>query len=76
MTGVFFGCDLVNWLLEVGLAMDRGEAVMYGERLVKGGIIQHITDDFEFRDERLYYHFTATTTAIRDSRGNEDAHGS
>ncbi|ETE59605.1 Integral membrane protein, partial [Ophiophagus hannah] len=76
VTGVFFGCDLVNWLLEVGLALDRGEAVVYGERLVKGGIIQHITNDFEFRDERLYYHFTATTTAIQDSRGNEDARGS
>ncbi|KAG8124906.1 hypothetical protein E2320_020199 [Naja naja] len=76
VTGVFFGCDLVNWLLEVGLALDRGEAVVYGERLVKGGIIQHITNDFEFRDERLYYHFTAMTTAIQDSRGNEDARGS
>ncbi|KAF7245056.1 hypothetical protein EYD10_08735 [Varanus komodoensis] len=57
VTGIFFGCDLVNWLVEVGLALDRGEAVAYGDRLVKGGIIAHITKEFEFRDEQLYYRF-------------------
>ncbi|NWV39481.1 GP155 protein, partial [Grantiella picta] len=56
-TGIFFGCDLVNWLMQVGLASDRGEAVMYGDRLLKGGVIQHITNEFEFRDEYLYYRF-------------------
>ncbi|NXP40386.1 GP155 protein, partial [Leiothrix lutea] len=56
-TGIFFGCDLVNWLLQVGLASDRGEAVVYGDRLLKGGVVQHITNEFEFRDEYLYYRF-------------------
>ncbi|NXA32908.1 GP155 protein, partial [Eudromia elegans] len=56
-TGIFFGCDLVSWLLRVGLASDRGEAVVYGDRLVKGGVVQHITNEFEFRDEYLYYRF-------------------
>ncbi|XP_074729286.1 lysosomal cholesterol signaling protein isoform X2 [Strix uralensis] len=56
-TGIFFGCDLVNWLIQVGLASDRGEAVMYGDRLMKGGVVQHITNEFEFRDEYLYYRF-------------------
>ncbi|NWV25230.1 GP155 protein, partial [Origma solitaria] len=56
-TGIFFGCDLVNWLMQVGLASDRGEAVMYGDRLLKGGVIQHITNEFEFRDEYLYFRF-------------------
>ncbi|NXH47775.1 GP155 protein, partial [Dicaeum eximium] len=55
--GIFFGCDLVNWLMQVGLASDRGEAVVYGDRLLQGGIIQHITNEFEFRDEYLYYRF-------------------
>ncbi|CAH2305787.1 integral membrane GPR155 isoform X1 [Pelobates cultripes] len=53
--GVFWGSDLVTWLVQVGLAPDRGEAVKYGERLLKGGVIQHITDEYEFRDENLYY---------------------
>ncbi|NWW20994.1 GP155 protein, partial [Falcunculus frontatus] len=56
-TGIFFGCDLVNWLIQVGLASDRGEAVVYGDRLLKGGVVQHITNEFEFRDEYLYYRF-------------------
>uniref|UniRef100_A0A8C3UEP2 G protein-coupled receptor 155 n=1 Tax=Catharus ustulatus TaxID=91951 RepID=A0A8C3UEP2_CATUS len=56
-TGIFFGCDLVNWLMQVGLASDRGEAVVYGDRLLKGGVVQHITNEFEFRDEHLYYRF-------------------
>ncbi|NXM56369.1 GP155 protein, partial [Illadopsis cleaveri] len=58
-TGIFFGCDLVNWLMQVGLASDRGEAVVYGDRLLKGGVVQHITNEFEFRDEYLYYRFIA-----------------
>ncbi|NWI20662.1 GP155 protein, partial [Crypturellus soui] len=56
-TGIFFGCDLVSWLLRVGLASDRGEAVAYGDRLVRGGVVQHLTNEFEFRDEYLYYRF-------------------
>ncbi|NXB49210.1 GP155 protein, partial [Leucopsar rothschildi] len=56
-TGIFYGCDLVNWLMQVGLASDRGEAVVYGDRLLKGGVVQHITNEFEFRDEYLYYRF-------------------
>ncbi|XP_040295567.1 integral membrane protein GPR155 isoform X1 [Bufo bufo] len=58
--GIFWGSDLVSWLVEVGLASDRGEAVKYGERLLKGGVIQHITDEFEFRDENLYYRILKT----------------
>ncbi|XP_027721622.1 integral membrane protein GPR155 [Vombatus ursinus] len=56
-TGTFCGCDLVNWLIEVGLASDRGEAVLYGDRLVQGGVVQHITNEYEFRDECLFYRF-------------------
>ncbi|NXE58344.1 GP155 protein, partial [Calcarius ornatus] len=56
-TGIFFGCDLVSWLMQVGLASDRGEAVVYGDRLLRGGVLQHITNELEFRDEYLYYRF-------------------
>lgn len=69
-TGVFFGCDLVNWLIEVGLALDRGEAVVYGDRLAKGGVIQHITNEFEFRDEPLHYRFVPRRSVARESHGN------
>ncbi|XP_052532198.1 integral membrane protein GPR155 [Tympanuchus pallidicinctus] len=67
-TGIFFGCDLVNWLIQVGLASDRGEAVMYGDRLMKGGVIQHITNEFEFRDEYLYYRFVQKRATTAESQ--------
>uniref|UniRef100_A0A8C3U713 G protein-coupled receptor 155 n=1 Tax=Catharus ustulatus TaxID=91951 RepID=A0A8C3U713_CATUS len=63
-TGIFFGCDLVNWLMQVGLASDRGEAVVYGDRLLKGGVVQHITNEFEFRDEHLYYRFIPKKSVV------------
>ncbi|XP_025907900.1 integral membrane protein GPR155 [Nothoprocta perdicaria] len=67
-TGIFFGCDLVSWLLRVGLAADRGEAVAYGERLLRGGVVQHITNELEFRDEYLYYRFIHKRPAAAESR--------
>uniref|UniRef100_A0A8C8R5A8 G protein-coupled receptor 155 n=1 Tax=Pelusios castaneus TaxID=367368 RepID=A0A8C8R5A8_9SAUR len=66
-TGIFFGCELVSWLIQVGLASDRGEAVMYGNRLVKGGVIQHITNEFEFQDEYLYYRFIHKRSSLTKS---------
>uniref|UniRef100_A0A673AR93 DEP domain-containing protein n=1 Tax=Sphaeramia orbicularis TaxID=375764 RepID=A0A673AR93_9TELE len=42
MVNCFLGCELVEWLQQVGLAQDRGEAVLYGMRLQQGGILQHI----------------------------------
>lgn len=71
-TGIFFGCDLVNWLIQVGLSSDRGEAVMYGDRLMKGGVIQHITNEFEFRDEYLYYRFVQKRATTAESQWSED----
>lgn len=70
-TGIFFGCDLVNWLMQVGLASDRGEAVMYGDRLMKGGVVQHITNEFEFRDEYLYYRFIPKRSVAAESHWPE-----
>ncbi|XP_078408196.1 lysosomal cholesterol signaling protein isoform X2 [Cetorhinus maximus] len=52
---VFQGCDLVDWLIQVGLAHDRGEAIKYGDRLLEGGAIQHITNEYSFQDESFYY---------------------
>ncbi|XP_022054586.1 integral membrane protein GPR155 [Acanthochromis polyacanthus] len=53
----FLGCELVEWLQQVGLAQDRGEAVLYGTRLQQGGVLQHIKDEHSFQDNPLYYRF-------------------
>ncbi|XP_030614792.1 integral membrane protein GPR155 [Archocentrus centrarchus] len=55
----FLGCELVEWLLQVGLAQDRGEAVLYGTRLQQGGVLQHIKQEYSFQDSPLYYRFMA-----------------
>ncbi|KAG7227594.1 hypothetical protein INR49_005409 [Caranx melampygus] len=55
----FLGSELVDWLQQVGLAQDRGEAVLYGTRLQQGGVLQHIKQEYSFQDSLLYYRFMA-----------------
>ncbi|XP_059199010.1 integral membrane protein GPR155 [Centropristis striata] len=55
----FLGCELVEWLQQVGLAQDRGEAVFYGSQLQQGGVLQHIGQEYDFQDSRLHYRFRA-----------------
>ncbi|KAM9347282.1 lysosomal cholesterol signaling protein [Symphorus nematophorus] len=57
MVDSFLGCELVEWLQQVGLAQDHGEAVLYGVRLQQGGVLQHIKQEYDFQDSRLYYRF-------------------
>uniref|UniRef100_A0A8C7VV47 G protein-coupled receptor 155a n=1 Tax=Oncorhynchus mykiss TaxID=8022 RepID=A0A8C7VV47_ONCMY len=51
----FLGSELVEWLLQVGLSQDRGEALLYGIRLLQGGVLQHITQEYSFKDGNLHY---------------------
>ncbi|XP_060683299.1 lysosomal cholesterol signaling protein isoform X1 [Hemiscyllium ocellatum] len=62
-TDIFRGCDLVDWLIQVGLAHDRGEAVKYGDQLLEGGAIRHITNEYSFQDESLYYRMSQINEA-------------
>ncbi|XP_041662814.1 integral membrane protein GPR155-like [Cheilinus undulatus] len=57
MVDCFLGCELVEWLQQVGLAQDIGEAVLYGTRLQQGGVLQHINQEHGFQDSRLHYRF-------------------
>ncbi|KAM7380525.1 hypothetical protein PAMP_003815 [Pampus punctatissimus] len=57
MVDCFLGCELVEWLQQVGLAQDHGEAVLYGTRLQQGGVLQHIKQEYGFQDSQLYYRF-------------------
>jgi hypothetical protein len=51
------GSDLVQWLLEVGLARDRFDAVVYGRHLVKGRVIRHVENFLDFYDDAFLYRF-------------------
>ncbi|XP_029314362.1 integral membrane protein GPR155 isoform X2 [Cottoperca gobio] len=57
MVDSFLGCELVEWLQQVGLAQDLGEAVHYGTRLQQGGVLQHIGQEHDFQDGRHFYRF-------------------
>lgn len=57
LPAVFAGKELVDWLLLVGLAHDRTEAVKYGRQLLQGGVIHHIENLHHFHDQPLFYSF-------------------
>ncbi|XP_053656255.1 lysosomal cholesterol signaling protein isoform X2 [Cherax quadricarinatus] len=57
LAAVFGGKELVDWLLMVGLAHDRTDAVKYGRQLLQGGIIRHIDNLHHFHDQPLFYTF-------------------
>ncbi|XP_011208976.1 integral membrane protein GPR155 [Bactrocera dorsalis] len=56
---VFYGTEFVDWLLEVGLAKDRLEAVHYARHLVDGRVLRHINNVYHFEDKQLLYNFCA-----------------
>jgi hypothetical protein len=54
---VFTGHKFVDWLIEVGLARDRGEAVNYARHLIEGKVLKHINGVYHFYDRNLLYSF-------------------
>lgn len=54
---VFKGNEMVDWLLEVGLARDRVDGVEYGRQLVKGRVIRHVANHLDFYDDCFLYTF-------------------
>lgn len=59
---VFLGTELINWLILVGLAHDRLEALRYGRHLVDGRLIRHIKSEYHFHDQPYFYTFQTANT--------------
>ncbi|KAJ8676223.1 hypothetical protein QAD02_012009 [Eretmocerus hayati] len=53
----FTGTDLVDWLLEAGIAQDREQAVHYGRCLLDSGVLNHVDATQHFHDRDLVYMF-------------------
>lgn len=53
----FTGCELVDWLLQNHEVNDRVQGVLLGRELLEQTIIKHVTDEFHFRDENIFYQF-------------------
>lgn len=54
---VFTGTQFIDWLIDVGLARDRVEAVNYGRHLIEGKVLKHINGVYHFYDRNLLYSF-------------------
>ena len=54
---MFQGKELVDWLIEYGLANTRMDAVVYGNYLLLGRVIQHCVEEHYFYDLPYFYQF-------------------
>ncbi|XP_071039312.1 lysosomal cholesterol signaling protein isoform X1 [Parasteatoda tepidariorum] len=62
----FWGHQLVDWMIEEGLAQDDVEAEELGQKLLLGGVIQHVTNSYKFYDAPYLYQFSSTIKKIED----------
>ncbi|MEM1169776.1 MAG: mechanosensitive ion channel domain-containing protein [Cyanobacteria bacterium P01_H01_bin.35] len=53
---VFLGSEAVEWLM-INERATREEAILMGELMLKQGIIHHVFDEHNFKDEPLFYRF-------------------
>ncbi|NEO58033.1 MAG: mechanosensitive ion channel [Okeania sp. SIO3B5] len=53
---VFFGSDAVEWLM-IHERATREEAILMGQLMLEQGIIHHVLDEHNFKDEPLFYRF-------------------
>lgn len=53
----FVGCEVVDQMLEHGLAETREEAVQLGRRFLMDRMLKHVCSDHNFKDRYLFYHF-------------------
>ncbi|KAF8795036.1 Integral membrane protein GPR155 like protein [Argiope bruennichi] len=53
----FWGHQLVDWLIQEGVAKDDIEAEELGQKLLLGGVISHVTGAHHFHDAPYLYYF-------------------
>ncbi|WP_426581399.1 mechanosensitive ion channel domain-containing protein [Dapis sp. BLCC M229] len=53
---VFLGSEAVEWLM-INERATREEAILMGELMLQQGIIHHVFDEHNFKDEPLFYRF-------------------
>ncbi|XP_074641696.1 DEP domain-containing mTOR-interacting protein-like [Tubulanus polymorphus] len=53
----FVGFETVDWLLHHGESDNRETAVAVMQLLLENGIIHHVCDDHQYKDEYLFYRF-------------------
>ncbi|XP_078481964.1 lysosomal cholesterol signaling protein [Ciona intestinalis] len=68
----FFGTELCTWLIEVGLALNRREAIIYGQNLMLGRVLHHISHGHYFQDKDYLYQFEKRHDKKRKRRSTRE----
>jgi len=77
---VFLGSEAVNWFMKYEKAT-REEAILIGQLMLQQGIIHHVLDEHDFKDEPLFYRFyldedsTISTQQMRQRNRYRDEMG-
>ncbi|XP_023185695.1 phosphatidylinositol 3,4,5-trisphosphate-dependent Rac exchanger 1 protein isoform X1 [Xiphophorus maculatus] len=53
----FMGNEFVSWLIESGEISNADEGVNLGQALLENGIIHHVSDKHQFKNEQVLYRF-------------------
>jgi len=61
----FYGSELIDWLIEFGLAQTRQEAESFGRHLLRGRVISHVHGHLDFYDARIVYTFLPEDRRLR-----------
>ncbi|MEM8612961.1 MAG: hypothetical protein AAGF93_13155 [Cyanobacteria bacterium P01_H01_bin.105] len=52
----FVGSEVVQWLM-ANVSLTQTEAIRVGQRMLQKGIIQHVVNEQDFKDDYLFYRF-------------------
>ncbi|XP_030068178.1 phosphatidylinositol 3,4,5-trisphosphate-dependent Rac exchanger 1 protein isoform X2 [Microcaecilia unicolor] len=53
----FLGSEFVSWLMEIGEISKPEEGVNLGQALLENGVIHHVSDKHQFKNEQVLYRF-------------------
>nr|XP_033819761.1 phosphatidylinositol 3,4,5-trisphosphate-dependent Rac exchanger 1 protein isoform X2 [Geotrypetes seraphini] len=53
----FLGSEFVSWLMEIGEISKPEEGVNLGQALLENGVIHHVLDKHQFKNEQVLYRF-------------------
>jgi len=59
---VIVGNEMVDWMVNQGVAKDRHEAVTLGRNFVGKKFLRHVHSEHDFKDENLFYRFQEDET--------------
>mmetsp|Transcript_8048 Transcript_8048/g.14300 ORF Transcript_8048/g.14300 Transcript_8048/m.14300 type:complete len:405 (-) Transcript_8048:115-1329(-) len=69
---VFAGNEAVDVLVDKKVCKNRGEAIKLGNYLLDTGLFSHAVDDYDFKDEKLYYRYNERKDGSSPDESSDD----